>query len=179
MQLVKGSREAREYMAEIRAMRGRKKKHSTRKHTAKRINGMGLMDTYNKYKEHQFVKPLVRHAKKYAHQGVKYLSDRAHEFIGNGLHRSHSRRSHSRRSHSRHGMGLHRSHSRRSHSRRSHSKHGMGLFGEIGKYGGARYGPIGSIVGNYVGERLDKRIGTGMRHKKRKHSRFGGALYPA
>ena len=123
-------------MASIRAMKGRKKHSRKIHHSRRNKHGEGIVDMYHKYKDHPIARPFVKHAKNYAHQGIRYLSKRAHEMIGNGI-------SHSRRSHSRHmsiGSGMRRHHSRK-------RLNGKGLFSDIGAVGGSRYGPVGSIVG--------------------------------
>ncbi len=54
---------------------------------------------------------------------------------------------------------------------------GQGLFGDIGGVVGLRGGPIGSVVAKFIGDNVDKKLGTGIRRKK-SYKVNGGALMP-
>jgi len=97
---------------------------------------------YNQHKENPFLKPVIRHVKNVAHRGINHLKNRANEYAD--------------RAHEYVGEGM-----------RHHKGHG--LFGKVGSIVGSKYGPIGSIVGDFAGNMIDKKIGSGMR----KHSRLG------
>lgn len=64
----------------------------------------------------------------------------------------------------------------------SYNKGGAGLFSNVGKalgaVAGSKAGPIGTLVGDhlgsFVGQKLDDKLGTGVKRSKKR----GGALMP-